>query len=121
MSPRFIRNLSKIGAFVILAFSFISPARADIHSQVQDAHHFLEQALNPGGDTPSDADRINSLNSALDALKNLPPIHRPKRVTMIRQYIRTAIDAIKNGDPDHQAANDIRDADSAVRDLESAS
>ena len=114
---------ARLLALIILGSisSVISPAHGDIHSQAQDAHHDLEQALNPGGDTPSDADRINLLKSALDDLKNFPPIHHPKRLTMARQYIRSAIDEIEKGDPDHQAVNDIREADSIVRDLEAAS
>ena len=121
MSPRSIQNLSKIGACALLALLSLSPARADIHSMAEDAHHDLEKALNPGGDPPSDAERTSLINSALDLMKNFPPIRRERRVIEARDSLKAALEEIKNGDPDHAAANDIRDADSIIRDLESAS
>jgi hypothetical protein len=123
MTSRSSRHFAGAGLLLLLALGgfSLSPVRADLHSMVQDAHHDLEQALNPGGDTPSDTDRTNYLNAALDALKDLPPIRHPRRLGILRDDIRSALEEIKNGDPNHQAANDIRDADSIVRDLESSS
>ena len=93
------------------------PARADLHSMAQDAHHALERALNPGGSLPSDADRTAALKEALKIIHDFPKTRNPRPRFYAQRSIKAALDEIASGQSD-KATADIRDADSDVRDLE---
>jgi hypothetical protein len=116
MSPRSIAKVSVL-TLLGLGWIFLLPARADDHAIIEDAHHQLEQALNPGGDPPSSADLTAFLQKALDDLKVLPHIYRGTRVQAM-DAIKSALLEIKNGGSGDQINEDIREADSEVRDIE---
>ena len=119
MSPRVLFNGIKAGTCIALGLvgSSLSPAFGDDHTLVEDAHHKLEQALNPGGDVPSADDRTTLLQAALDDLKDLPHIYHGKRIDAMAE-IKSALLELKNGGSSDQVSNDIREADSDVRDIE---
>lgn len=118
MSSRPIHRLGQVLALVILATAWnsLSPVYGDEHAMIEEAHHDLQQALNPGGNTPSAADQTALLNSALSNIKDLPPRYRGHRNLAIAD-IKSALHELSEGDP-AKAANDIREADREVRILE---
>jgi hypothetical protein len=113
------RQLAKFCSLAVLALAgfALSPVFGDDHTLIEDAHHQLEKALNPGGDPPSDADRTALLQATLEDLKNLPHYYRGKRVEAMA-CIKSALLELKNGGSAEQVSEDIREADSDVRDME---
>ena len=102
---------------LILVTILSAPARADLHVMAQDAHKILERAINPGGEVPGPAERTADLKEALVIVQNFPRTRNPRpRFDAIRS-LKAALAEIAAGHSD-QATDDIRDADSDVRDLE---
>ena len=102
---------------LVALFLTAAPVRADDHALIEDAHHQLELAMNPGGPAPSDADRTTELKAAMEDLRNVTPFHHGVRVRAMFD-IKAALNDVSSGDPGHQAVNDIREADLLVRDME---
>jgi hypothetical protein len=98
----------------VLVFS--SPAMAAGDPLIDQARDQLHQALNPGGDPPSDADRITLLKSALKELRESAPVYRGQRAKAIED-IRQALELLQQGDADHKVDDLIRDALDKVRDI----
>ena len=119
MSPRPLTRLSKTAALAFLASVAleISSLHADEHSTLEAIHDKLHQAMNPGGDAPSNADRTSLLKAALEELKDLSPWYHGHRNAAISD-IKMALDALKAGDENNEVYNDIRNADNEVRDME---
>jgi hypothetical protein len=107
--------LAALGASLI----FASAAYGDMPAMARDAHNELEQALNVGGPTPSDADRTTHLKAALEDLKSLPPDRTYRGRYMASSYIKSALYEISHGGLPNQIESDIRDADSLIRDMDS--
>ena len=108
------RSVLPVAALLSL---LILPARADTHAMVEEAHHDLQKALNPGGDRPSDADRTADLKAALEIIKDLPKSRNPRPRFYAMRSLKAALKEIAEGDSS-QATADIRDADSSIRDME---
>jgi hypothetical protein len=123
MSPRPITHLGKIVALTFLASGALEislPLHADEHSMIEAIHDKLHQAMNPGGDAPSDAERTSLLQAALEELKDLPFGHWGHwghRNAAISD-VKMALDALKSGNENREVYNDIRDADAEVRTME---
>jgi hypothetical protein len=95
---------------------YATPAFAgDDGGVLKQSEDLLKQAWNPGGDPPSDDDRIKFLSQAIELAKTEPDhrLHR-QRVEAVRD-MQLAIDTIKAGDPDHKVNGILKDADSALR------
>jgi hypothetical protein len=120
MTSRLSRSSVQIFGLAVLGLTLalVSPARADAPSQVEDAHQELAKALNTGGPTSSDSDRIQALQHAKADLATLPPGHYHRTRGGAVASIKAALLELGNGDPNHQADKDLRDADGFVRDLE---
>jgi hypothetical protein len=88
--------------------------------EINQALDLVHQAWGPSADTPPTNDqRTTLLKQALDLLKNCPDHHvKGHRVAAIKD-IETALDLLKNGDPDGKAVESIHDADSQLRDAAS--
>jgi hypothetical protein len=118
MKSTFALNVFLV-AVLSFALGFAAPvfgdADVDVLNQAQDLVH---QALNPGGDPPSNAQRIDLLNQALKLLQQIPPDksqyrgHRKKAVF----DLRAALGELNQGDPNNKATDDIEDASAAIRD-----
>jgi hypothetical protein len=90
-----------------------APAFGD--DMLNQALDLVHQALNPGGDQPSNDDRTTWLTQALGLAQKSPIRNaRGHRVKAIND-IRAALDAIKQGSPDHEVADYIRAAYSELR------
>ena len=96
--------------------SLSSPAYAEGDPLINQARDQLHEALNPGGDPPSDADRTALLQSALTELQKSPAIYHGQRAKAIED-IKSALFEIGRGDPDHKVTDYIRDALDMVRDI----
>jgi hypothetical protein len=101
--------IAVIGAFLSLS----APAFGD--AMLNQALDLVHQALNPGGDPPSNADRTTWLTQALD-LTRKSPVRRTAghRVKAIND-IQAALDQLKQGDAGNEATEYIRDAYSELR------
>jgi hypothetical protein len=104
--------LAILGAILI----FSSPAYAAGDPLIDKARDQLHQALNPGGDPPSNADRTALLKSALALLQKSAPVYRGQRAKAIED-VKLALEALSKGDPDHKAKELIREALDYVRDI----
>jgi len=107
-------GLAILGAFLSLS----SLALADVDDPLlNDARANLEKAWNPGGDPPSDDDRVALLKSALADLKKVPPGgyhgHRMKAI----DFIQSALFELDKGDPDHKAGDYIHSAVEEIRNI----
>ena len=113
MKTPLIRRLSiaLISAVLSLAAPVFGEGTTDMLSKALDLVH---QVANPTGNPPSDAQRIELLTKAI-GLAQQAPNHRLKghRVWAI-QDIRAALAEIRKGDPDHKAADSLRDAESEL-------
>jgi hypothetical protein len=98
----------------ILGFS--SPAHAAGDPLINQARDQLHQALNPGGNAPSDADKTALLKSALTFLQKSPAIYRGQRKRAIED-VTAALFELGRGDPDHKTNDYIRKALDEVRDI----
>jgi hypothetical protein len=105
----------------VVSLFILAPLRADpdYHPTVEDIHALLKQAM--GGDSgivPDKAQLTDLLKKAQQELRDLPPGiwhgHRNKGLFLLQ----AALDQIAQGDPDNKVQEDIRDADSEVRDME---
>jgi hypothetical protein len=105
--------LAAVGALLSLP----SLARASDLPMLDDARDLLEKAWNPGGDTPSDADRIQLLNAALADLQKTPRGHYHHHLEDALAFVKSALYQLQKGDPDHKAGDIIRSALDEVRDL----
>jgi hypothetical protein len=108
---------------ILLGFALTLSSRAlgdENRTHIEDAHHQLALALNMGGPTPADTDRTAELKAAEADLKEMTlTLKRYSRArNMAVTHIENALDLIAHGDPDHQAEQEIRDADAVVRDIE---
>jgi len=95
--------------------SFSAPVFGEDTDMLNKAFDLVHQAWNPGGDTPSDDVRTDLLTQALTLAQNAPE-HNVKghRVKAIFE-IKAALALIKDGDPDHKAADHIRTAADELR------
>ena len=117
MSSKSIVDFLPISVLVAVIFGGILPVHADEHSMLEAIHDKLHQAMNPGGDAPSDAERTALLQAALKELKDLPFGYRGHRNAAISD-VKMALDALKSGNENNEVYNDIRDADAEVRTME---
>jgi len=106
-------GIAVLGAFLSLS----SPAHASDNPMLDDARADLEKAWNPGGDAPSDADRITLLKSALQLLKDAPLGHYHRHRIDAIGFIKSALYELDKGDPDHKAADFIHSAVTEIRDI----
>jgi len=115
MKTHSVLNLIGLAIFgAILIFS--TPAYAAGDPLIDKARDQLHEALNPGGDPPSDADRTALLKSALALLQKSAPVYHGQRAKAIED-IKLALEAISKGDPDHKVKGLIREALDYVRDI----
>jgi hypothetical protein len=116
MKASFVRNaflIATTGAFLGLSEPLFADNSSD--AMMHQAEDMVHQALNPGGDAPSDAQRTELLTKALELLKDTPDKnYRKHRMKAIRD-IKAALDDMKLGQPSNQVTNDIRDADLEIR------
>jgi hypothetical protein len=92
-----------------------TPLLADESDMLNKAFDLVHQALNPGGDPPSDAERTDLLKQAVDLAENSPDHQLAgHRVKAIRD-IKAALFLLKDGDADHHADAYIRDASVELR------
>jgi len=118
-SPDMKTSLLRSAFFIAIlsaAFTFSAPAIGDDStSMLSQAFDLVHQAWNPGGDPLSADQRIDLLTKALKLAQGAPQ-HNVKghRVKAI-QDIRSALDLLKNGDPDSKAVEYIHDAASELR------
>ena len=106
--------LAILGAFLGLS----SPAHAvDGDPMLNDAREQLEKAWNPGGNAPSNADRIDLLNSALDLLKKAQSGRYSRHRIDCMGFIKSALYELDKGDPDHKAGDYIHSAVGQIRDM----
>jgi len=104
--------LAVLGAFLGLG----SLAHAD-NPLLNDAADDLHQALNPGGDVPSVADRTQLVQAALQALRKVPIGGYHGHLKNAITSIQAALDVLGKGDPDNKAGEYIREALDQVRDI----
>ena len=107
-----IRRSFIVLAFIALGFSF--PVFGDSADPLQQALDLVHQAESTTGTPPSDAQRIDWLTHALK-LTQQAPNHRLKghRVAAV-QAMRSALIELQKGDPDHKAADYLRNADTEL-------
>jgi len=105
------------GAAAVSILGWSTPAFAgDDGALLDQAEHLVHQAWNPGGDPPSNEDRTQMLNKAIELAQKEPDHHlRGTRVEAIR-LMRAALEEIKTGDPDNKLNSDLQEADRALRD-----
>ena len=115
MKTSFLLNAFWV-AIMSAVLSFSAPVFGEDTDMLNKAFDLVHQAWNPGGDPPTDAQRTDLLTQALKLAQDAPQ-HRVAghRVKAILE-IKAALSLIKDGDPDHQAAEHIRDAASELRD-----
>lgn len=92
------------------------PLRADDDADMlKKAEDLVHQAWNPGGDPPPQSQQLDLLKQAIDLAVQAPQ-HRVHghRVHAI-QLLKTAVDQIKLGDPNHQVYGLLKDADEELR------
>jgi hypothetical protein len=101
--------IAVIGAFLCWS----APVFGD--DMLNKALDLVHQALNPGGDQPSNDDRTTWLTQALDLARNSPVRNaRGHRVKAIND-IQAALDQLKQGDSNNAATEYIREAYSELR------
>ena len=115
MKTSFLLNAFSI-AILGAVLSFSAPLFGDDDTDMLNkAFDLVHQAWNPGGDPPSDDVRTDLLNQALKLAQNAPQHnvlgHRVKAIL----EIKAALSLIQDGDPDHKAADHIRNAASELR------
>lgn len=110
-------------AFVVLGVSLftLAPLRADpdYHAAVEDVHALLKQAM--GGDSgtvPDKAQLTDLLKKAHQELHDVPPGHWGGHRKQALFLIQGTLDAIAQGASDDKVQEDIRNADSEVREME---
>ena len=82
---------------------------------LEQARDLVHQALSPGGDQPSDAQRTDLLTQAKTLAQKSPDTRtRGHRVRAIHDIV-AALFELQRGDPDNKAKDYIRDADSELR------
>jgi hypothetical protein len=98
-----------IGAFLCSS----APAFGD--ELLNQALDLVHQALNPGGDRPSNDDRTTWLTKALDLAQKSPVRNAAGHRVKAMHDIQAALDAIKQNSPDNEVSGYIRDAYSELR------
>ena len=112
-------------ALIVLGVSLftLAPLRADddIHATVEQIHGLLHRALEgDNGTPPPNAQRAALLTQAQDLIDGLVLNTRAARHAraMALADVKSALEKVNAGDVSDTAKEDIRDADSEVRDLE---
>jgi hypothetical protein len=121
MKNTFILNTAGAAVLAVL-LSFSAPAfgdSSDDGDMLSKAEDLVHQAWNPGGDPPSNAQRTDLLNQALQLTQAEPDHHLKKHRAQAMMDIKSALDELKNGDPNNKAVEFIRDADSELRTAQS--
>jgi hypothetical protein len=116
MKIAFVRHATScaiLGAILGWPVAAVAGDDGDLLKQAEDLVH---QAWNPGGDAPSNDDRTQLINKAIE-LAQKEPDHRlhGTRVEAIR-LLKAALEQIKNGDPDNRVSGELQDADRELRD-----
>jgi hypothetical protein len=104
--------LAVLGAFLGLG----SLAHAD-NPLLNDAADDLHQALNPGGDVPSVADRTKLVQAALQSLQKVPLGGYHGHLKDAITFVQSALDALGKSDPDNKASEYIHEAWDEVREI----
>jgi hypothetical protein len=102
-----------LGAILGWPTSALAGDDGDLLKQAEDLVH---QAWNPGGDAPSNDDRTQLINKAIELTQKEPDHHlHGTRVEAIR-ILKAALEEIKNGDPNNRVTGELQDADRELRD-----
>ena len=104
--------LAVLGVFLWLG----SLAHAD-NPLLSDAADDLHQALNPGGDAPSVADRTKLVQAALQSLQKVPRGGYHGHLKNAITLVQSALDVLDKGDPDNKASEYIHEAWDEVREI----
>ncbi|MEI9999744.1 MAG: hypothetical protein WDO13_11590 [Verrucomicrobiota bacterium] len=107
---------------MIAAFTLGAPARAqDNDDLLKQAEDLVHQAWNPGGDPPSDDQRLQLLTKAEDLARKAPQRHVHHHRKQAVLLIGAIVDQIKAGDPDKKVDSMLKDADAELREAVSES